>query len=420
MLANGANPPQRFFCRSAWARVAVCVVVVVVFALGGPAFGPAFGMGSGEKSGNGPGRMPPVSVLADVAVLGDFPVYFQGLGTATPLNTVTVRSRVDGELVRLHFTEGQEVAEGDLLAEIDPRPYKAELAQAEAQLMRDQALLRNARQDLARYAALLPQDSATPQQVDAQKSLVGQYEAAVKADQGKIDAVRLQLEYCRITAPVSGRLGLRLVDRGNMVRASDATGIVVITQVRPINVIFTVTESQAPRVLAGMRHDAVLAVEAWDRTRTSLLATGTLASMDNRIDTATGTVKLKAVFDNADNALFPNQFVNARILVDTVRGAVMAPTAAVQHTSRGAVVFAVENGVARVRDVTVGEGNDEMTVISAGVAVGDTLVIDGLDRLRDGSPVTVTLSGNEAAPRTTPDDARGRAGRGEKSRGGGP
>ncbi|MDL2210941.1 MdtA/MuxA family multidrug efflux RND transporter periplasmic adaptor subunit [Desulfovibrio sp. OttesenSCG-928-O18] len=388
--------------------VVFCIAFAVILA----ASAVVYGMGAGEKPKGRPTGMPPVPVLADTAVKGDFPVYFQGLGTVTAMNTVTVKSRVDGELIKLHFVEGRDVKAGDLLAEIDPRPYRAELAQAEGQLLRDQALLRNAQQDLKRYKVLLPQDSATPQQVDSQEALVRQYEAAVKVDKGKIDAVKLQLGYCRVTAPIDGRLGLKLVDQGNMVRASDATGLVVITQVRPISVLFTVTENQLPRVLSAMRGGKPLVVEAWDRTRTSLLATGHLLTTDNRIDTATGTVKLKASFDNAEDELFPNQFVNARILVNRLRDVIKVPTAAVQHASRGAFVYVVENGLAKLRDVTVGEGNDTTTVITAGVNEGDVLVIDGLDRLRDGSAVSVTLPGGKgAAAAGSPGGANPQSGR---------
>lgn len=383
-MQTGSTPyslfPRRFF------RACVCAALAVL-----AAFGAAMAMGSAPAQQPGRQGPPPVPVLGDTAKKADFPVFFQGLGTVTAMNTVTVNSRVDGELIKIHFTEGQEVKEGDLLAEIDPRPYKAELVQAEGQLLGDQAQLLNARQELARYKVLLPQDSATPQQVEAKEALVRQYEAAVKIDQGRIDAARLQLSYCRITAPISGRLGLRLVDQGNMVRASDSGGLVVITQVRPISVLFTVTESQLPRVLQGMRGGAPLKVEAWDRTRSSLLSTGTLLTLDNRIDTGTGTIRLRAVFDNADYALFPNQFVNARILVDVIKDAVVIPTAAVQHATRGAFVYVVENGLAVLRDITVTDGNDTVTVVGKGLAPGDVVVFDGIDRLRDKSPVIVTL-----------------------------
>ncbi|MDR3073159.1 MAG: MdtA/MuxA family multidrug efflux RND transporter periplasmic adaptor subunit [Deltaproteobacteria bacterium] len=416
---NGRLPRAAVPWSRPWPRLELYLVSAgVVFAVL-LAAGLVYAMGSGEKTGGAPpDRTPPVSVLADVARRGDFPVYFQGLGSAIPMNTVTVRSRVDGELVRLHFIEGQEVKAGDLLAEIDPRPYRAELMQAEGQLLRDQALLRNAKQDLARYKTLLPQDSATPQQVDAQEALVRQYEAAVKVDQGRVEATALQLSFCRITAPIDGRLGLKLVDQGNMVRASDTTGIVVITQVRPIAVVFTVTEGQIPRVLAGMDSGRPLPVEAWDRTGAVLLAAGTLLTVDNRIDAATGTVKLKASFDNTRGELFPNQFVNARIRVETVKDAILAPTAAVRHASRGAFVHVAEKGRAAVRDVQTGEGDDSVTVITQGVSEGDVLIIDGVDRLRDGAPVKAILAGEGGVGK--PEAGEPEAGKDGKSAASGP
>ncbi len=369
--------------------------------------GAAGGMPPAGGAGGGAGRMamPPTPVRAQAVIKGDFPIYFYGLGTVTATNTVTVRSRVDGQLMRLAFAEGQTVKAGDLLVEIDPRPYQAQLSQYEGQLMRDQALLRNAKQDLARYKVLLPQDSATPQQVDAQESLVRQYEGAIKVDQAQIDAVRLNLTYCRITAPISGRLGLKQVDVGNMVRASDSMGLVVITQVRPIMVLFTVTEAQLPRVLAGVKAGRTLTVEAWDRSRTQLLATGKLLTLDNLIDTSTGTIKLKAEFSNEDDSLFPNQFVNARILADTIKGAVLAPTPAVQRGNQGSYVYAVKDGVVRLREVRTGDVSDDYTVILDGAQPGDVLVIDGLDRLRDGAPVVITPAGK--LPGVVPGSVKG-------------
>ena len=355
----------------------------------------ALAMGSGGKGSASPSRVPLVSVRGEKAVTGEFLVYFRGLGTVRPTNTVTVRSRVDGQLLKLHFTEGRNVQAGQVLAEIDPRPFQAELAQAEGQLARDKALLLNARQNLSRYKVLLPQDSVTPQQVDAAQSQVLQYEAAVKADQGRVDAAKLQLTYSRVTAPLSGRAGFRAVDEGNMVRASDSNGIVVITEVDPITVVFTVTESQLPRVLENVKlhreAGTPLAVEAWDRSNARKIAEGELAAIDNLVDTATGTVRLKASFANADDALFPNQFVNARILVARLRNVVLIPTAAVQHGQRGAYVYVRENGKAVLRMVEVGDGDDTRTVIVKGVEEGDIVVVDGLDRLRDGAGMVVTL-----------------------------
>ncbi len=387
-----------FFCAIPAAVLGLGLVLGVssARAMGGkPEGGKNATAGTAGGSANGAGRMavPPTPVRAQAVVRGDFPVYFYGLGTVTATNTVTVRSRVDGQLMRLAFREGQDVKAGDLLVEIDPRPYQAQLAQYEGQLLRDQALLRTAKQDLARYKVLLPQDSASPQQVDAQESLVRQYEGAVKVDQAQIEAVRLNLTYCHITAPISGRLGLKQVDEGNMVRASDSTGLVVITQVRPITVLFTVTEAQLPRVLTAVKAGKVPAVEAWDRTRTRLLATGELVTIDNLIDTGTGTIKLKAQFANEDDSLFPNQFVNARILADTVKDAVLAPTPAVQRGNQGSYVYAVKDGAARLRPVRTSEAGDEYTVVLEGLQPGEMLVIDGLDRLRDGAPVVVTPAG---------------------------
>lgn len=392
------------FGRPVWLAVFALAAILAVA-------GAFWGMGGKGKSASERRGAPPVAVVATKAVTGDFPVFFQSIGTVTALNTVTVKSRVDGELLKLHFIEGQDVKAGDLLAEIDPRAYRADLVQVEGQLMRDRALLRNARQDLQRYKILLPQDSATPQQVDAAEAVVAQYEAAVKVDAGKIEAVKLQLDYCRITAPVSGRLGLKQVDQGNIIRASDSAGIVVITQMDPISVLFTVTEGQLPAVLAGMERGG-LPVEAWNRTRSNLLATGSLLTTDNRIDTTTGTVKLKALFDNAGGGLFPNQFVNARVRVKTIKNAVLVPTAAVQYSSRGAYVFLVEEDKAVLRDVKPGESNDTTTVIAEGMKDGDVLVVDGLDRLRHGSPVRAVLAERPAA---TPQEGEDKTPNGENA-----
>jgi len=280
----------------------------------------------------------PTPVVAAAATKGEIDVIMNGLGTATPLRTVTVRSRVDGELMRVLFGEGQIVKQGQLLAEIDARPFQVQLAQAEGQLARDRALLENAHLDLERYRALYAQDSIAKQQVDTQASLVRQYEGAVQVDSSQIDNARLQLAYTRITAPVSGRVGLRLVDPGNIVRAGDTNGLVVITQLQPVAVVFTVPQDSVPAVLKRMQSGETIPVEAWDREQKAKLADGTLASADNQVDPATGTVKLKAQYANDDGALFPNQFVNVRMKLDTLRDAIVIPSAAVQRGAQGLFV----------------------------------------------------------------------------------
>jgi multidrug efflux system membrane fusion protein len=337
------------------------------------------------KGGFDPTRATPV--LADVATKKDVNIFLNGLGTVTPLRTVTVRSRVDGELIKLHFTEGQTVKEGDLLAEIDARPFQVQLMQAEGQMARDQALLANARIDLERYQTLFKQDSIAKQQVDTQAALVRQYEGAVRTDQSQIESAKLQLTYSRVTAPISGRLGLRQVDQGNVVRAGDANGLVVITQLQPVAVVFTIPQDSLPAVLKRLSGEKP-PVEAWDRENKSKLASGTLITVDNQIDPTTGTVKLKAQFPNTDGSLFSNQFVNVRMLVDTRKDATVVPAAAVQRGAQGMFVYVVrDDSTVTVRSVKVGPSDGPVTAIEAGVQPGERVVTDGVDRLREGAKI---------------------------------
>lgn len=346
----------------------------------------------GRRGGFDPSR--PTPAVAMPARSADVGVYLNGLGSVVPVATVTVRSRVDGELLKVLFREGQVVKAGDLLAEIDPRPYQTQLAQAEGQMQRDQALLENARLDLERYRTLFRQDSIAKQQLDTQEALVRQYTGAVKVDQAAIDTAKLQLSYCRIVAPVSGRLGLRQVDPGNIVRASDASGLVVITQLQPITVVFTIPEDNVRGVMKKLQAGARLPVDAYDRSEKNRLATGVLITADNQIDAATGTVKLKAQFPNGDSGLFPNQFVNARLLLETKTGATVIPSAAIQRGTRGTFVYVVkEDNTVTVRPVTLGPTQGDNIAIEDGIAPGERVIVDGADRLREGT--AVDLGGRE-------------------------
>jgi multidrug efflux system membrane fusion protein len=340
---------------------------------------------SGSKLGDAARPMPVVAVPAE---RGAMPIYLNALGTVIAQNAVTVRSRVDGQLMRIHFREGQTVNSGDVLADIDPRPFQLQLAQAEGQLARDYALLRSAATDLERYRTLHAQDSIEAQKVDAQNSLVEQYRGAVKVDQSQVDNAKLQLAYARVTAPVAGRLGLRQVDPGNMIHASDASGLVVITQLRPIYVVFSVPQEHISTIVSRLRTGASIAVEAYDNARRLKVADGTLLTIDNQIDTATGTIKLKAEFPNSNEALFPNQFVTVRLLVDTKQEVVIIPQAAIQRGSVETFVYAVNvDKTVEIRRVSLGPADGERVAIASGLRSGDLVVVDGADNLRAGTHV---------------------------------
>jgi membrane fusion protein, multidrug efflux system len=337
------------------------------------------------------GRLPApprIPVMAAAARTRDVGVYLYGLGSVTPLNTVTLRTRVDGELISVRFQEGQIVSRGELLAEIDPRPFEAQLTQFEGQLERDQALLDNARLDLKRFQVLVTTDAVPRQQLDTQVSLVRQLEGTVKNDQGQIEATKVQLAYCHITSPIAGRVGLRLVDPGNIVHAADTSGLVIITQLQPITVIFTIAEDSIPTVLEQLRRGVRMPVEAFDREQKRKLAEGALLTIDNQVDAATGTVRLRAQFPNADNRLFPSQFVNARLLLETRRGATVVPTAAVQSSPRGSFVYVVRpDQTVAVRPVSVGVTDGDDVSIERGLQAGEPVVVDGAERLRDGAAI---------------------------------
>ena len=329
-----------------------------------------------------------VPVVAVQATKGDIGVYFTGLGAVTPIHTVAVKSQIAGYLMQVLYKEGQIIQQGDALAEIDPRPYQVMLENAEAGLLRDQASLDNAKVDLKRYQTLVPVRAVPEQQLATQEALVKSYEGVVKADQAQIDTAKLDLVYCHITAPITGRVGLRLVDPGNYVTPAQSTGLVVITQIQPITVIFTLPEDQLPAVMERMRVGARLRVDAYDREMTKRIAQGWLETIDNQIDPTTGTVKLRANFDNRDGALFPNQFVNCKLLVEEKQGVTLVPTAAVQRNSQQTYVFLVKpDSTVTVKAITIGTVEGDESEVTSGLAAGDEVVMTGVDRLQEGTKV---------------------------------
>jgi multidrug efflux system membrane fusion protein len=337
-----------------------------------------------------------IPVAAVAVQKKDFNLYITGLGTVTPTNTVTLRTRVDGQLMEVLFEEGQTVKKGDLMARIDPRPFEVQLLQAEGQMARDQAQLKDAQVDLERYKVLWGQDSIAKQQVDSQEALVHQLEGAIKTDEGQIQSAELQLIYSRITAPINGRVGLRLVDPGNIVHTTDVNGLAVINQLQPITVVFSIPEDSLPPVLAALKAGKRLPVEVFNREQTKKLAIGSLLTVDNQIDPTTGTVRLKATFENKDNELFPNQFVNARLLIDVIKDAVVAPSVAIQRGPQGPYMYVVKpDRTVTIHPITVGEIQGGDVSVNSGISEGDLVVVDGAERLREGAKVELKGQGHD-------------------------
>jgi membrane fusion protein, multidrug efflux system len=393
--------------RGPWIPVAIALVVIAVLAAGWWYFwgrdakpattdAPKAAQGAAGKGGRFGGGDPSKAqpVAAATARNGDINVVQTALGTVTALKTATVKPRVDGLLLSVQFTEGQVVKAGDMLAQIDPVPLQVALAQAQGQLARDEALLSNAKVDLDRYRTLLAQDSIAKQLVDAQEAQVQQFAGTVAIDRAQVDNAKLQLSYTRVTAPIGGRTGLRIVDAGNMVHASDAAGLVVLTQVDPVTVLFTIPQDALPRVIARLQAGEKPPVEVWDRDQKTKLATGALITADNQIDVTTGTVKLKAQFANPQALLFPNQFVNVRMVVDTRKDMVVVPAAALQRGAQGTVVYVIkDDSTVTMRPVKAGPVEGEMMGIESGLAAGERVIVDGVDRIREGSKVEVSTPG---------------------------
>jgi len=389
-----------------------------VYHAGDPSTAPPAPSGGGGRGGGGRGGAGgPIPVVVSKVSRSSIPVYLNGLGNVSPFYTVTVKSRVDGQLMKLHFNEGDFVQEGQVLVEIDPRPFQIQLEMGQAALAHDQAILANLKVDLARYEELIKTSAIPTQTLDTQKALVAQEEATVKQDQATIDNARLQLTYSKVTAPISGVLGLRLVDPGNIVHASDPNGMITITQLQPISVLFTIPEDNLPQVTKKIRQGAKLPVEAFNRDNSKKLASGTLVSIDNQIDSTTGTSKLKAVFENKDNSLFPQQFVNISILVDTLTNQLVVPYVAVQNGQQGTFVYVVdEDSKVHLKPVTVGITTASQADILSGISDGDRVVVDGTDRLIEGASVRVRKAGEMDNP---PGYNPGGGGRGRGGKGGG-
>jgi membrane fusion protein, multidrug efflux system len=387
-------PPPVVQRRRPRRRTLVIVLLVLVIGISG------FVMLERRQKGTvaaakSPSQPPGVAITTAVAEQGSIGVYINALGSVAPVSTVIVKSRVDGQLMSVNYREGQMVKQGDLLAEIDPRPFQAQLEQAEGQYQRDKALLENANIDLNRYQVAYSKNAIPKQQLDTQLATVHQYEGVVNIDQGQIDNARVQLAYCRIASPITGRVGLRQVDPGNIVHAADTNGMLVITQLQPINVLFSVAEDYLPEIRQQLRRGSRLTVDAFDRTQQTKISSGALLTFDNEIDTTTGTIKLKAVFPNGDNALFPNQFVNARLLVATQRGVILVPSAAIQRNAQDSFVYVVKpDQTVAMQTVSAGTTDGNVTAVQ-GLNAGDVIAIDGFDKLQNGSKISVRQTSND-------------------------
>jgi len=384
--------------RLLWGAALVVVVGAIAFVVihGKSPSTPPGGKAGGGRFGGQAGPMP---VVAATIAKGNLEVTLDALGTVTPLATVTVKTQINGQLVEIAFKEGQMVKKGDFLAQIDPRPYQHQLEQAEGTLLRDQALLKQAEIDLKRYKTLLAEDSIAGQQVDTEESLVQQYKGAVATDEANVGTAKLNLTYCHITAPVGGRVGLRQVDLGNYAQTSDANGLVVITQMEPMSVLFTLPEDQLPQVLGQTTKGNILKVTALDREGKTKLGIGKLDTIDNQIDVATGTVKLRALFDNDPEILYPQQFVMVQLLVRTLNDVLEVPTAAVQNGAPGSYVYLIkEDNTVTVRPVKLGPQSGDKYAVVSGLEAGDKVVIDGADKLREGSQISLPAAGDAKAP----------------------
>jgi multidrug efflux system membrane fusion protein len=426
-LPPEVHAPNTVRAEAAWRvhwRLVVAGLLVIAIVAGAVVWYMARTPGNAPagKGRGGSGSNAALPVVAAPARKGNIDVYIDALGTVTPRNTVVVHTRVDGQLMSVAFREGQNVKSGDLLAQLDPRPFEVMLTQANGTMAHDQALLKNAQIDLERYRTLLKEDSIASQQVDTQEALVRQYQGQVETDQGAIDNAKLQLVYSRVTAPITGRVGLRLVDPGNIVHAADANGLVTIAQEQPITVIYPVAEDDVPRVVKRMQSGQPVTVEAYDRSGQTKLATGHLLTIDNQIDTTTGTVKLKAEFPNQDGALFPNQFVNVRMLVETRQDATLVPSAAIQRGAPGTFVFLVkpDQSVA-VTKVKLGAVERDTTEVTSGLDPGNQVVVDGTDKLRDGAKVElVDANARQAGPTAGPTAGSRKGSSGSNKSSGGP